>query len=296
MKSKFHRATSSAPEIDKVIEEARCSPFSTQIVGFKIKDARKVNLPTYDGQGDPKSHLATFQIAAGRIDFEPHEEDVSFCKLFLENLSGPALLWFTRLGAGTITSFNELSSAFLMQYSVLMEKGKSDSDLWNLAQGPQEPLRKYISKFKDLLAKIPEISQTVVLSALKNGLWHETRFREELTINRPETIQDVLFRANSWIKVEEEKTTFAKKYRSSRPSVSQPARKSEPRESNGARRFGVTPSNNNAGRPFFKRERSGYSSPTTWVRSEGSYCEIHRINGHATRGTARSGCGGMRGW
>ena len=63
MKSKFHRATSSAPDIDRVIEETRRSPFSARIASFKIKDARRVNLPTYDGQGDPKSHLAAFQIA-----------------------------------------------------------------------------------------------------------------------------------------------------------------------------------------------------------------------------------------
>ncbi|KAG7599521.1 Retrotransposon gag domain [Arabidopsis suecica] len=95
---------------------------------IKIKDSRKIKLPTYDGKGDPKNHLAAFQIAGGRIDLEPGEEDAGFCKLFSENLSGPALLWFTRLEPETIDSFKELSSAFLKQYSMFMEKATSDAE------------------------------------------------------------------------------------------------------------------------------------------------------------------------
>ncbi|KAG7588680.1 Retrotransposon gag domain [Arabidopsis suecica] len=134
MKSKFHQATSSAPEIDRVIEETRRTPFTSRISNLRIKDSRKVNLPTYKGKGDPKNHLAAFQIVAGRIDLEPDEEDAGYCKLFSENLSGSALLWFTQLEPGTIDSFKELSSAFLKQYSMFMEKATSDADLWNLTQ------------------------------------------------------------------------------------------------------------------------------------------------------------------
>ncbi|KAG7599567.1 Transposase MuDR plant [Arabidopsis suecica] len=118
MKSKFHRRT----------------PFTSRISNLRIKDSRKVKLPTCDGKGDLKNHLAAFQIASGRIDLEPDEEDAGYCKLFSENLSGSALLWFTQLEPGTIDSFKELSSAFLKQYSMFMEKATSDADLWNLTQ------------------------------------------------------------------------------------------------------------------------------------------------------------------
>lgn len=91
-----------------------------------------------------------------------------------------------------------------------MEKGRSDNDLWNLKKGPQEPLWRHISKLKEIFVKIPEISQTAVLSALRNSLWHESSFREELTVNCPETIQDALFRENNWIEAEEEKLMFAR--------------------------------------------------------------------------------------
>ncbi|KAG7564359.1 hypothetical protein ISN44_As10g011260 [Arabidopsis suecica] len=64
IKSKFHETTSSAPDIDIVIEETRRTPFTSRI-----------NLPTYDGKGDPKSHLAAFHIAVGRVYLEEHEKD-----------------------------------------------------------------------------------------------------------------------------------------------------------------------------------------------------------------------------
>ncbi|KAG7533283.1 Ribonuclease H domain [Arabidopsis thaliana x Arabidopsis arenosa] len=278
MKSKFHQATSSAPEIDRVIEETRRTPFTSRISNLRIKDSQKVKLPTYDGKGDPKNHLAAFQIAVGRIDLEPDEEDAGYCKLFSENLSGSALLWFTQLEPGTIDSFKELSSAFLKQYSMFMEKATSDADLWNLTQGQNEPLRKYIAKFKEVIAKIPGVSHAAALSALWNGLWHEFRFREEIIVNRPSTIQDALFRATNWMEAEEEKLSLAKKHRPAKLVVGNPTKKFEPKEQ---KRFGVNPATNAVGKPSPSKGR--YNSPNTWVRDESAYCDIHRINGHSTK-------------
>ncbi|KAG7585762.1 Ribonuclease H domain [Arabidopsis thaliana x Arabidopsis arenosa] len=225
MKLKFHQATSSAPEIDRVIEETRRTPFTSRISNLRIRDFRKVKLPTYDGKGDPKNHLSAFQIAAGRIDLEPDEEDAGYCKLFSENLSGSALLWFTQLEPESIDSFKELSSAFLKQYSMFMEKATSDADLWNLTQGQNESLRKYIAKFKEVIAKIPGVSHAAALSALRNGLSHESRFREEIIVNRPSTIQDALFRATNWMEAEEEKLSLAKKHRPAKLVVGNPTKK-----------------------------------------------------------------------
>ncbi|KAG7588764.1 Integrase catalytic core [Arabidopsis suecica] len=241
-------------------------------------DFVKVKLPTYDGKGDPKNHLAAFQIAAGRIDLEPDEEDAGYCKLFSENLSGTALLWFTKLEPESIDSFKELSSAFLKQYSMFMEKATSDADLWNLTQGQNEPLRKYIAKFKEVIAKIPGVSHAAALSALRNGLWHESRFREEIIVNRPSTIQDALFRATNWMEAEEEKLSLAKKHRPAKLVVGNPTKKFEPKDQ---KRFGVNHATNAVGKPSPNKGR--YNSPNTWVRDESAYCDIHRVNGHSTK-------------
>lgn len=59
------------------------------------------------------------------------------------------------------------------------------------------------------------------MTALKNRLWHESRFHEEMTVNRPLNIEDVIYRASKFVKVEEEMSLLAKKYDASKkPEVS----------------------------------------------------------------------------
>jgi len=197
---------------------------------------------------DPKGYLAAFLIAAGRVDLNEADEDAGDCKLFSENLCGQALMWFTQLEPGSISNFNELSTVFLKQYSILMDKSISDTDLWNLSQGPNETLQTFITKFKNVLSKLPRISQQSALSALRKGLWHDSRFKEDLILHKPDTIQDALFRANNWMEVEDEKESFAKRNKQAKPSVTFPPKKFEPRENQGPRKFGSQTFNNNVGK------------------------------------------------
>ncbi|KAG7594076.1 Retrotransposon gag domain [Arabidopsis thaliana x Arabidopsis arenosa] len=122
-------------------------------------------------------------IAAGRIDLVTDEEDPGYCKLFSENLSGSALLWFTQLEPGTIDSFKELSSAFLKQYSMFMEKATFDADLWNLTQGQNEPLHKYIAKFKEVIAKIPGLESSLI--SISRNLWNLITKKKKIPASNP---------------------------------------------------------------------------------------------------------------
>ncbi|KAG7552038.1 Ribonuclease H-like superfamily [Arabidopsis thaliana x Arabidopsis arenosa] len=278
MKSKFHHATSSEPDINRVIEEARRTPFIPRIANLRIKDSRKLKLDPYSGLEDPKSYLAAFLIAAGRVELDEADEDAGYCKLFSENLCGQALMWFTQLEPGSINNFDELSAVFLKQYSILMDKSVSDADLWNLTQGPNESLRTFITKFKGVLSKLPRISQQSALSALRKGLWHDSRFKEDLILHKPDTIQDALFRANNWMEVEDEKESFAKRNKQAKPAVTFPTKKFEPRENQGPKKFGSQPLNNTVGKQFQGKGRSN-----TWIRDESLYCDIHKVTGHLTK-------------
>ncbi|KAL9299237.1 hypothetical protein AtEden1_Chr2g0230281 [Arabidopsis thaliana] len=95
MNTKVHRPTTAAPEVDRVIETTRRTLFTPRISRLHIRDFRDFKLPSYNDKGDPKEHLTSFQVIAGWVPLEPHEEDAGLCKLFSENLSGPALTWFT---------------------------------------------------------------------------------------------------------------------------------------------------------------------------------------------------------
>jgi len=64
-----------------------------------------------------------------QIDLEEVDEDAWYYKVFSENLCGQALMWFTQLEPGSIGNFNELSAVFLKEYSILMDKSTSDTDI-----------------------------------------------------------------------------------------------------------------------------------------------------------------------
>ncbi|KAL9285807.1 hypothetical protein AtEden1_Chr4g0278311 [Arabidopsis thaliana] len=129
MRSKFHQATSSEPNINRVIEEARRTLFIPQIASLRIRNSRKLNLEPYNGLEDPKGYLAAFLIVVGWVDLDEAEEDARYYKLFSEILCGQALMWFTQLEPGSICNFNELSAVLLKQYSILLDKSISDTDL-----------------------------------------------------------------------------------------------------------------------------------------------------------------------
>ncbi|KAG7548086.1 Ribonuclease H domain [Arabidopsis suecica] len=293
MNSKVHQATSSAPEVDRVIEETRRTPFTPRIAALRIQDQRKVKLPGYNGKGDPKEFLTSFQVTAGRVHLEPNEVDAGLCKLFAENLSGPALTWFTQLEEGSIDSFKQLSTAFIMQYGYFIKSDVTDAQLWNLSQGAGEPLRTYITSFKEIMVQIPNLSDSAAIAALKNGLWHESRFREELTVNRPATIQDALHRATNWINAEEERAALAKKFKAApKPAQLLPQKKPVQAEARkpGAGTFSVdreepksSPKNSPSKQSFSPKNKNGAFPSNKWIRDPNAYCEIHKVNGHATK-------------
>ncbi|KAG7533327.1 Integrase catalytic core [Arabidopsis thaliana x Arabidopsis arenosa] len=159
---------------------------------FRIRDARKLRFREYDVTADPKAHLRAFRLAITRAYLTDEESEAGHCRFFAENLVGHALEWFAR---NSIDNFDQLATAFLKQYTVLIVNRTSEADLWNLTQLQNEPLRSYIEKFKTTKLKIANLNEEVALAALRNGLWFSSRFREELTVRQPATLDDALHKA-----------------------------------------------------------------------------------------------------
>ncbi|XP_019086481.1 PREDICTED: uncharacterized protein LOC109126949 [Camelina sativa] len=92
-----------------------------------------------------------------------------------------------------------------------MENKNSHADLYTLTQGRNESLRSFIGRFKEVVVNV-SIPDAAAIVALKNALWYESRFKEELSLTHVETIVDALLQAAKHIEVEEEKVVNAKKH------------------------------------------------------------------------------------
>ena len=69
------------------------------------------------------------------------------CRAFAIMLKGSALAWFNRLPPALISSFRELSIAFVSHFIGARTYKKSSYHLLTLKQGPQENLRSYVQRF-----------------------------------------------------------------------------------------------------------------------------------------------------
>jgi len=139
--------------------------------------------------------LRSFRFAITRAYLTDEENEAGHCRFFAENLVGHALKLFASLERDSIDTFDQLTAAFLKQYSVLIEHRTSEADLWSLGQLQNESLRSYVKKFKAIKSKIANLNKEVAIAALRNGLWFSSRFREELTVRQPVSLDDALHKA-----------------------------------------------------------------------------------------------------
>ncbi|KAL0729956.1 hypothetical protein Bca4012_026049 [Brassica carinata] len=219
----MHTATSAAPDIDQVIKETRRTPFTNRITSVRLHDIGKIKFPEYSGNSDPKAHISAFRLSISRAHLSDKEKEAGYCRFFAENLTGPALEWFAGLEGNSIDNFTQLVSTFLKQYSVYIETRKTVADLWNLKQAPFEPLRTYINKFREIKSKIPNLNEVVAIAALKNGVWFSSKFREEMAVRAPASLDDALHRASYFATHEEEVAALKEQFLASKNGVTKKA-------------------------------------------------------------------------
>nr|XP_025703440.1 uncharacterized protein LOC112805254 [Arachis hypogaea] len=177
------------------------NPFSEEITNYQMP--KNFTLPTalkpYKGFGDPRAHVKKFQ---SMMFFNGPKNEPVLCRAFPTYLDGAALLWFSKLSEGSISSFEDLARSFIDYFAASRIYVHGSDYLGTIKQGQHESLKDYMTRFADATMEIQDLDPAVHLHALKAGL-RPGKFRETIAITKPKTLEEFRERAAGQMEIEE---------------------------------------------------------------------------------------------
>ncbi|XP_072054170.1 uncharacterized protein [Arachis hypogaea] len=177
------------------------NPFSEEITNYQMP--KNFTLPTalepYKGFGDPQAHIKKFQ---SMMFFNGPKNEPVLCRAFPTYLDGAALLWFSKLPEGSISSFEDLARSFIDYFAASRIYVHGSDYLGTIKQGQHESLKDYMTRFADATMEIQDLDPAVHLHALKAGL-RPGKFRETIAITKPKTLEEFRERAAGQMEIEE---------------------------------------------------------------------------------------------
>ncbi|XP_057745208.1 uncharacterized protein LOC130963076 [Arachis stenosperma] len=249
------------------------------------------SLEPYKGIGDPPAHIKKFQSMMFFND--PNNEHV-LCRAFPTYLDGAALLWFSKLPEGSISSFEELAKSFIEYFTAVRIYVHGSDYLGTIRQDPQESLKDYMTRFAEATMEIPDLDPAVHLHALKAGLKPE-KFRETIAVTKPKTLEEFRERAARQMEIEELREAKKVERRQPRREESRTIRSADNKDSR--KPFKLTPKFENYTRFNTKREkiikevlnakiikpptRAGNYQDQRFV-DRSKHCAFHQKYGHTT--------------
>ena len=98
--------------MDTLVQQTESS-FTAEVLRYLLPAKfRMPQVETFDGAKDPVDHLNTYK---NQMELHGYQDPVR-CRAFATTLKGPALVWFNRIPPSTISSFRELSIAFVSHF------------------------------------------------------------------------------------------------------------------------------------------------------------------------------------
>ena len=102
-----------APDTMDTLVQQTESSFTAEVLHFPLPvKFRMPQVEAFDGARDPVDHLNTYK---NQMELHGYQDPVR-CRAFAITLKGPALAWFNRLPPSLISSFRELSIAFVSHF------------------------------------------------------------------------------------------------------------------------------------------------------------------------------------
>ena len=157
-------------------------------------------MEAFDGVRDPVDHLNTYK---NQMELHGYQDPVR-CRAFAIMLKGPALAWFNKLPPSSISSFRELSIAFVSHFIGARMYRKPSYHLLTIKQSLQESLRSYVQRFNAESLKVDILDEKFAITAFIVGLGIQSKdLMFSISKNPQASMSEVLAKAEKYINGEE---------------------------------------------------------------------------------------------
>ncbi|WP_271039623.1 reverse transcriptase domain-containing protein [Agrobacterium sp. ST15.13.040] len=266
------------------------SPFIRTVVEAAMPgDFRVPRLEIYDGRTDPQAHLTKYR----RSMIMHGADDATMCKCFEVTLTGPATAWYNSLPPGTITEFQELSTAFTQQFIGSRPTAKMPVQMFDIEQRNGETIRDYVERFNREALSVPDFRPEIRILAMTRGLRRDSQLFYEFSKDPPETLGEFYRRAEQHMTAEELRMAGPKSDHHRAEGSSQQARHlsehtGRPRRMRGKKPQSFTPLSTTRTNILMALERQGTQirRPKAMAadnkKNAKKFCQFHRDHGHDT--------------
>ena len=190
-----------APDtMDTLVQQTEL-PFTTEVLHFLLPAKFKMpQVEAFDGIKDPVDHLNTYK---NQMELHGYQDPVR-CRAFAITLKGPALAWFNRLPPSSISSFRELSIAFVYHFIGARTYRKPSYHLLTIKQGSQKSLRSYVQRFNVESLKVDIPDEKFAITTFISGLRVQSKdLKFSISKNPQASMAKVLAKAGKYINGEE---------------------------------------------------------------------------------------------
>ncbi|GAU29723.1 hypothetical protein TSUD_264590 [Trifolium subterraneum] len=226
-------------------------------------------LPTFEGKTDPLEHLMAVGTQTAFIGAEEHLK----CKLLSSTLKDAALRWYMNLPKNSIASYTNFHKKFIHQFAGSKHVQVTATSLFGIRQGHNENLREYLARFNEATIQVSNPNQEMFVAAVQNGL-KVGHFNESLAQKPASTMQEIMKRAECYIKGEE--SNAEKRGRDSREKPSS-RRSPERYHRRNNQRSGRYEDKGRLARLPPAPDNNARMGP-----NENAWCHYHRAKGHDT--------------
>ena len=190
-----------APDTMDTLVQHTESPFTAEVLRYPLPAKfRMPQVEAFDGIKDPVDHLNTYK---NQVELHGYQDPVR-CRAFATTLKGPAMAWFNRIPPATISSFRELSIAFVSHFIGARTYRKPSYHLLTIKQGSQESLKSYVQRFNAESLKIDVPDEKFAITAFIAGLGVQSKdLMFSISKNPQASMAEVLAKAEKYINGEE---------------------------------------------------------------------------------------------